>query len=39
MVGLVTRREILDRLQLAESLGANTPAIDEERPAAPTPGA
>lgn len=39
MVGLVTRREILDRLQLAESLGANAPAIDEERPAAPTPGA
>lgn len=37
MVGLVTRREILERLQLAESLGANTPSSDEERPAAPTP--
>jgi Zn-dependent protease/CBS domain-containing protein len=37
MVGLVTRREILERLQLAESLGANNPAVDEERPAAPTP--
>lgn len=38
MVGLVTRREILERLQLAESLGENNPGIDEERPAAPLPG-
>lgn len=37
MVGLVTRREILERLQLAESLGANSAPADEERPAAPTP--
>lgn len=37
MVGLVARREILERLQLAESLGANTSPADEERPAAPTP--
>lgn len=29
MVGLVTRREILERLQLAESLGANQGSVEE----------
>lgn len=29
MVGLVTRREILERLQLAETLGANQGAVEE----------
>lgn len=38
MVGLVTRREILERLQLAETLGANQPASEERAPAG-QPGA
>ncbi len=33
MVGLVTRREILERLQLAESLGENQGAVEETAPA------
>jgi Zn-dependent protease/predicted transcriptional regulator len=35
MVGLVTRREILERLQVAESLGENHVAADEEQPPSP----
>jgi CBS domain-containing protein len=32
MVGMVTRRELLDRLQLAESLAPDIPPVQEERP-------
>jgi Zn-dependent protease/predicted transcriptional regulator len=32
MVGMVTRRELLDRLQLAESLAPDVPPVQEERP-------
>lgn len=32
MVGLVTRRELLDRLQLAETLAPDVPPVQEERP-------
>lgn len=37
MVGLVTRREILERLQLAETLGENQAPTEEPAPAASPP--